>query len=74
MQFVYDLAKSDLSFYYKQCIDGIEEVKREAWHMFRDSPRGPKDKLLALKLAKECDETKFALFKGGPSIMNIKSL
>jgi hypothetical protein len=42
--------------------------------MFRDSPRGPKDKLLALKLAKECDETKFALFKGGPSIMNIKSL
>jgi IS30 family transposase len=24
-QFVYDLAKSDLAFYYKQCIDGIEE-------------------------------------------------
>ena len=30
-QFVYDLAKSDLSYYYKQSIDGIEEAKREAW-------------------------------------------
>jgi hypothetical protein len=27
-----------------------------------------------LKLAKECDEGKFALFKDGPSIMNLKSL
>jgi hypothetical protein len=34
----------------------------------------PKDKLLALKLIKECDEGKFALFKDGPSIMNVKSL
>ena len=28
-QFVYDLAKSDLAYYYKQSIDGIEE-QREA--------------------------------------------
>jgi hypothetical protein len=34
----------------------------------------PKDKLLALKIIKECNEVKFALFKEGPSIMNIKSL
>jgi hypothetical protein len=76
-KFVYDLAKSDLAYYYKQCIDGIEEVKREAWQMFRDSNNNslrPKDKLLALKLAKECDEAKFALFKEGPSVMNLKSL
>ncbi len=25
-QFVFDLAKSDLAFYYRQCIDGIECV------------------------------------------------
>lgn len=30
--------------------------------------------LIALKLIKECDESKFALFKDGPSIMNVKSL
>jgi IS30 family transposase len=29
-QFVFDLAKSDLSYYYKQSIDGIEEAKKEA--------------------------------------------
>jgi IS30 family transposase len=27
-RFVYDLTKSDLAFYYKQCLVGIEEVKR----------------------------------------------
>jgi Trp operon repressor len=27
-RFVFDLAKSDLAYYYKQCIDGIEEVRR----------------------------------------------
>jgi hypothetical protein len=28
-QFVFDLAKSDLPYYYKQSIDGIEEAKKE---------------------------------------------
>jgi IS30 family transposase len=79
-QFVFDLAKSDLAYYYKQCINGIEEVRRKAWEMLRDeddeqqpSLMTIKDKLLALKLIKECDEGKFALFKDGPSIMNVKS-
>src|SRR5215212_457235 len=29
-QFVFDLAKSDLAYYYQQCINGIEEVRRKA--------------------------------------------
>jgi hypothetical protein len=33
-----------------------------------------KDKLSILKLIKECEEGKFALFKDGPSILNVKSL
>ena len=75
-QFVYDLAKSDLAYCYKQCIDGIEEVKRKAWEAYRsnDVSLKPKDRLLALKLIKECDEAKFTLFKEGPSIMNLKAL
>jgi transcriptional antiterminator len=73
-QFVYDLAKSDLAYSYKHCIDGVEEVKRKAWFMFNNELLNPKDKLLALKLIKECDEAKFALFKDGPSIMNLKAL
>lgn len=42
--------------------------------MFKNELSSPKDKLLALKLIKECDEAKFALFKDGPSIMNLKAL
>jgi len=30
-EFVYDLAKSDLAYYYKQSLDGIEEAKKEGW-------------------------------------------
>jgi HTH domain len=75
-QFVHDLAKSDLAYCYKQCIDGIEEVKRKAWEAYRsnDDSLKPKDKLVALKLIKECDEAKFTLFKDGPSIMSLKVL
>jgi hypothetical protein len=74
-QFVYDLAKSDLAYCYKQCLDGIEEVKRRG----RDIINGinnltTRDKLLALKLIMECNEAKFALFKEGPTIMQVKSM
>jgi Holliday junction resolvase RusA-like endonuclease len=81
-QFVYDLAKSDLAFYYKQCLDGIEEVRRKSWEIYnndRSSHRSDfltnaKDKLLCLKLIKECNEAKFALLKDGPSIINLRLL
>jgi hypothetical protein len=68
------LAKSDLAYYYRQCIGRIEEVKRKAWEAYRSNDSSSslklKDKLLALKLTKEC-EAKFALFKDGPSVMRI---
>ena len=35
-QFVFDLAKSDLAFYYDQCLTGIPEAKREAWKMYEE--------------------------------------
>jgi transcriptional antiterminator len=62
-RFVYDLAKSDLAYCYKECIDGVEEVKKKAWFMLNNELQNPKDKLLALKLIKECNEAKFTLFK-----------
>lgn len=79
-QFVFDLARSDLAYHYQQCINGIEEVRRKAWELLRDDEEEQrqlhtlKDKLSILKLIKECEEGKFALFKDGPSIMNVKSL
>jgi len=73
-QFIYDLAKSDLAYYYKQCIDGIEEAKRKAWEIFRNNSLSEKDKLSALKIIKECDESKFSLFKDGLSVISINLL
>jgi HTH domain len=35
--FISDLAKSDLAYYYKQSIDGIEEAKSEAWDIYSKS-------------------------------------
>ena len=74
-QFVYDLAKSDMAYQYQQCINGIEEVRRKAWELIRDDEEQQlltlRDKLLILNLIKECEEGKFALFKDGPSILNI---
>jgi len=78
-QFVYDLAKSDLAYYYKQCLNGLEEAKRKAWLIFNrltesSSPSAIKDSLLALKLTVDCNEAQFSLFKEGPAIMQIKRL
>jgi hypothetical protein len=73
-QFVSDLGKSDLAHYYKQCVDGVE-VTRKGWDIFKNKHNlTPRDKLLALKVIRECNKSMFALFKEGPSIMHIKSL
>jgi len=73
-RFIFDLAKSDLAFYYLQCLEGIEEVKKETRYMLKDQTLTSRDRIYALKLLKECCESKFALFKDGPSIMNVQTL
>jgi DNA-binding transcriptional ArsR family regulator len=73
-QFVYDLAKSDLAYYYKQSIDGIEEAKKESWKIYNDQTVPIKEKLLALRLIIQSDETRFKLLSEGPGLMAIKSL
>ena len=75
-QFVYDLAKSDLAYYYKQSIDGIEEAKREAWKIYHHNNNevSVKEKLSALKLIVESNESRFKLLSADPSILALKVL
>lgn len=74
-QFVYDLAKSDLAYCYKQCLDGIEEAKRRGWDIVNGMNNiTVRDKLLALKLIMKCNEANFALFKEGPAVMQVKTM
>jgi DNA-binding transcriptional ArsR family regulator len=73
-QFVFDLAKSDLAYYYKQSIDGIEEAKKEAWRIYCGDSTSVKEKLAALKLIIESNEARFKLLSEGPSVLSMKSL
>jgi IS30 family transposase len=73
-QFVFDLAKSDLAYYYKQSIDGIEEAKKEAWRIHKDNSTSVREKLAALKLIIEANEARFKLLSEGPSVFAMKSL
>lgn len=73
-RFIFDLAKSDLAYYYRSCIDGIEAVKRRAWQIADMSDDDKKIALTALRLAKDCDIARFELFTNGPSVLNVKSL
>ena len=74
-QFVYDLAKSDLAYYYKQCIEGIDQANRESWKIYLDDNKLPiKEKLLALKVIIQSNESKFKLLSEGPIVLAVKSL
>jgi IS30 family transposase len=78
-RFVYDLAKSDLGWYYKECIDGIQQAKRELWRMYRYldedmRPDSVKLKLMALKVSIQADVEKFKLLSEGPNILAVKSM
>jgi hypothetical protein len=73
-QFVFDIAK-DLGFYYKGCIDTMDQIQQKCWNIFNnDSQVSQKDKLLALKIIKETCESKFSLIEKGPSVMALNSL
>jgi transcriptional regulator with XRE-family HTH domain len=73
-QFVYDLAKSDLAYYYKQSLDGIEEAKKEGWRIFNNPFVSVREKLLALKIIMQADETRFKLLSEGPSVLAVQNL
>jgi transcriptional antiterminator len=75
-RFVFDLAKSDLAYYYKQSIDGLDEVKKHAWTIYHSTNENIqiKDRLAALRLIADCNVEKFELLNAGPSVLAMKSL
>jgi IS30 family transposase len=73
-RFVYDLAKSDLAFYYRQKLDSLDQVKREAWKLYDSTETTNKEKLLALKVIVASDEIAFKLLSEGPAVLAVKNL
>lgn|SRR5215216_1783041 len=71
-RFIFDLARSDIAFYYKQKLQSLDEAKREAWKIYNNESTMTKDKLLALKLIIMSDETAFKLLNEGPGILSMQ--
>jgi IS30 family transposase len=73
-KYVFGLAKNnDLCYEYKQSIDVMQEVMRQAWQLY-DGNINMQVKLMALKLIKECEAERYVMFHDGPSFMKLKAL
>jgi IS30 family transposase len=73
-QFVYDLAKSDLAYYYKQSLNGISETLKESWKIYNDPNVPVREKLLALKIINQSNETRYRLLSEGEGVLAFKTL
>ena len=71
-----NLAKETLPFMYQTSIEGIRSILKECWNIYQsdDSKINWFQRLSALKLAKECNESIFNLVDEGPSVMYLKQL
>ncbi|MGA9845130.1 MAG: HTH domain-containing protein [Nitrososphaeraceae archaeon] len=74
-QFVYQLAKADLAYFYKDILDDLKKARLKAWTIHNnctDSQR--RDKLHALKVIIASNESMFSILSQGPIIMQLKAL
>ena len=72
------LVKETLPFMYQTSIEGIKTVLNECWNIYNNKDVDHEvtwmNKLNALKLAKECNESLFKLVAEGPSLVYLKEL
>jgi hypothetical protein len=70
------LAKETLSTVYFNCIQGVDEVQKEAWKIYNNENKDPTisnwHRIAALKIS--ASETKFAMFTTGPAMMHMERL
>ncbi len=74
------LAKETLPFMYQTSMEGIRNILNECWKIYNNSIEENNqditwmNRLNALKLAKECNESLFKLVSEGPSLVYMKTL
>jgi IS30 family transposase len=76
-----DLAKTTLPFNYGICLDGIRNIIKQAYLIYdnivvNDDTDQIKtsDRIMTLRLIKDCHESIFELLNSGPSIMRVQVL
>lgn len=77
-RWVYNLAKGDLAYFYRQRMDSLEQAKRKAWEICEntkeESINTDKVKLLALKLIITADEAAIKLLAEGPAVLTMQNM
>jgi IS30 family transposase len=73
-RFIFDLARQDLAFYFEQSLQGIAEAKRQAWEIHNNPFVSVREKLLALKIIIQAEQTQFTLLSEGPSVLAVQKL
>jgi HTH domain len=77
-QFMYELAKSDLAYYYRQCLDTMHEAERMIWDTYRNkeryNPAERKERDQLAKMVIDSIQARFSMFKDGPSVMSVMSM
>lgn len=63
---------------YFNCIEGINQVQREAWKIYKNEDNNPEinqwHRMTALKLLRKCNESKFNMYSHGPAFMELNKL
>jgi IS30 family transposase len=72
-KFLDDLSRKTLPYMYQTSIEGIREVIKMCWNIYEQSDED-KDKLAALRLIKDSNESIFHLVDEGPSVLYLRLL
>ena len=73
VNFVHNLAKSDLAFQFHQSIRGVDEVKRRLWDLIYSEQSTTKEKLVVYRQIMVAEETRFRLLEKGPIVMGLQT-
>lgn len=75
---LHGLAKETLTTIYFNCIQGVDEVQKEAWKIYRNEDKDPTisnwHKIAALKICMDASEKKFAMIAAGPAMVHMNRL
>lgn len=74
IDFVYQLAKSDICYFYKDTIDTLNQVKIEAMRILKNNESKPTIQLKALDTIIKTELAAFEVLSQGPLIMSVKAL
>ena len=74
-EYVFDLARENLAYFYVSTIRDIDKARAVAWEVVNKcTDKQNMDKLSALKVIVRCDVERFKLLSEGPNVMMAKTL